>query len=272
MKAMVLAAGMGTRLRPLTEERPKALAEIGGHTLLEVTLRRLRRFGIREVVVNVHHFAEMVADYLRVRENFGMHIELSREPVLLDTGGGLLKAADFFLRDAGAAGEPFLLHNVDVLSAIDLNAMVAYHRQRGALATLAVQRRKSSRSLLLDAGMQLCGRQVAGAARPELARPESHTEPWAFAGIHVLSPRVFQLMHGKRMHGELTRSESTGCAPQGGGAREAVFSIVPEYLRLAAAGEAILGFGADGAYWRDLGTPASLRQAAEDAAQGLIAL
>src|SRR5712692_8245146 len=118
MKAMVLAAGLGTRLRPLTNDRPKALVEVAGRTLLEITLTRLRTFGIREVIVNVHHFADMVVDYLKSRDNFGIRIEVSREDVLLDTGGGLKKAAWFFLEDA-SRDEAFLLHNVDVISTID---------------------------------------------------------------------------------------------------------------------------------------------------------
>src|SRR6266852_7129174 len=118
MKAMVLAAGLGTRLRPLTNDRPKSLVEIAGRTLLEITLARLRGLGIREVIVNVHHFAELVIEYLKANNNFGMRIEISREDVLLDTGGGLKKAGWFFLEDAASADEPFLLHNVDVISTI----------------------------------------------------------------------------------------------------------------------------------------------------------
>ena len=103
MKAMILAAGLGTRLRPLTDDRPKALVEVAGHTLLEITLRRLRQFGVREVIVNVHHFADLVVDYLKEHANFGMRIEISREEVLLDTGGGLKKAAWFFLESSRRA-------------------------------------------------------------------------------------------------------------------------------------------------------------------------
>ena len=127
MKAMILAAGLGTRLRPLTNDRPKALVEVGGRTLLEITLARLRDFGIRDVIINVHHFAERIESYLKAKNDFGMHIELSREEVLLDTGGGLKKAGYFFLdsgkKDAGreVSGRegPFLLHNADVISNID---------------------------------------------------------------------------------------------------------------------------------------------------------
>ena len=118
MKAMILAAGLGTRLRPLTDDRPKALVEIAGRTLLEITLSRLRGFGVREVIINVHHRAEMIVEYLKKNANFGMGIEISREEILLDTGGGLKKAAYFFLEDS--AEKPFIVHNVDVISTIDL--------------------------------------------------------------------------------------------------------------------------------------------------------
>ena len=100
MKAMILAAGLGTRLRPLTDDRPKALVEVAGRTMLEITLSRLRAFGVRDVIINVHHFADMIVEYLKANENFGMRIEVSREEVLLDTGGGLKKAAHFFLEDS----------------------------------------------------------------------------------------------------------------------------------------------------------------------------
>src|ERR1051326_1266840 len=117
MKAMVLAAGLGTRLRPLTNTRPKALVEFGGKTLLEITLTRLKSYGVQDVIVNVHHFADMVVDYLKAKGNFGLHIEISREDVLLDTGGGLKKAGWFFGSDPD---EPFILHNADVITTIDL--------------------------------------------------------------------------------------------------------------------------------------------------------
>ena len=132
MKAMILAAGLGTRLRPLTNDRPKALVEINGRTLLEIALSRLRAIGVSEVIINVHHFADVLTRYLAANNNFGMHIEISREDQLLDTGGGLKKAANFFLRDA--AERPFLLHNVDVLSTIDLGEMLRILHQDDALA------------------------------------------------------------------------------------------------------------------------------------------
>src|SRR5579859_3458121 len=132
MKAMVLAAGLGTRLRPLTNDRPKALVEVCGRTLLEITLARLRDFGIHDVIINVHHYADMVIDRVKAAGNFGMHIEFSREDVLLDTGGGLKKAAWFF---SGSTDDPFILHNVDVISTIDIQRMVEVHKERNSLAT-----------------------------------------------------------------------------------------------------------------------------------------
>src|SRR2546425_6289247 len=169
MKAMILAAGLGTRLRPLTDNRPKALVEIAGRTLLEITLSHLRAFGIREVIINVHHFADMILEYLKTNDNFGMHIEVSREEALLDTGGGLKKAAYFFLEDSKPFDKPFIVHNVDVISTIDLRRMVQFHTEHQALTTLAVQDRETSRYLLFDEQLQLCGRRSSGTAIPGCA-------------------------------------------------------------------------------------------------------
>ena len=246
MKAMVLAAGLGTRLRPLTDDRPKALVEVAGRTMLEIALERLRSVGVNEVVVNAHHHAQQLIDYLSAHRNFGMEIEISREEELLDTGGGLKKAAHFFLRSGD--NEPFLVHNVDVLSSIDLRAIVQEHSGSGALATLAVQQRKTSRYLLFDNEGLLCGRRAGIDGAIEWARPVAEPEPLAFCGIHVLSPRIF------------ARMEEDGA-----------FSIVPAYLRLAALGERITAFRADAFYWRDLGRPESVQQAALDLAAGLCA-
>src|ERR1700730_17360930 len=159
MKAMILAAGLGTRLRPLTDHRPKALVEVAGRTLLEITLSRLKSFGIQDVIINVHHFAQMIVDYLKANDHFGMHIAISHEEVLLDTGGGLKKAASFFLENSSRLDAPFILHNVDVISAIDLRRMAQFHTENHALATLAVQNRETSRHLLFDEQLQLCGRE-----------------------------------------------------------------------------------------------------------------
>ena len=264
---MVFAAGLGTRLRPLTDDRPKALVTIAGRTLLEITLSRLRTFGVREVVLNAHHFADQIVAYLAANQNFGMRIEVSREEVLLDTGGGLKKAAWFFLEPGADANQPFLIHNVDVLSTIDLARMAEFHAQRNALATLAIAERATSRPLLFDAQDRLLGRaaanktettgaQTMGAPGPSsaagggtgasaIAGPEHPGTALAFAGIHVVSPRIFAKLD-----------------------EQGAFSIIDAYVRLAAKGETILGFRADGAYWRDLGRPGDLIAAERDVVNG----
>jgi NDP-sugar pyrophosphorylase family protein len=289
---MILAAGLGTRLRPLTDTCPKALVEISGRALLEITLTRLRAFGVTEVIINVHHFADMIIDYLKSHNNFGLRIELSREDILLDTGGGLKKAAWFFPEDparddslrseSSIPDEPFLLHNVDVITTIDFARMLQFHKENHALATLAVQRRETSRPLLFDNHLQLRGRRidnkntVISSEARDLSSPPSrdaspsaettnncHSErgeesafsespakrpeslhALAFSGIHIISPRLLRLL-----------------------TEEGVFSIISSYLRLAAQGEKILAFRTDQYYWRDLGRPADLAQAAHDLQQ-----
>jgi mannose-1-phosphate guanylyltransferase len=248
MKAMILAAGLGTRLRPLTDRRPKALVEIAGRTMLEITLSRLRACGIREVIINVHHFADMILEYLRIHDNFGMDIAISREEVLLDTGGGLRKAAYFFLdENSSRFEEPFILHNVDVISTIDLRRMLQFHVDNQALATLAVQDRETSRYLLFDERLQLCGRRSGRDQKPELVRSSRKMQALAFAGIHVISPRLLTMT-----------------------IEEGAFSIVTSYLRLAGRGEKILAFRADEYYWRDLGKPENVLQAGQDLQQNVL--
>jgi NDP-sugar pyrophosphorylase family protein len=244
MKAMILAAGLGTRLRPLTDNQPKALVEVAGRTMLEITLARLRSYDIREVIINVHHFADMILEYLKANDNFGMRIEVSREEDLLDTGGGLKKAAYFFLGDPHGSERPFILHNVDVISTIDLRRMVQFHTENQALATLAVQDRETSRYLLFDEQLQLCGRRSGHDQKNEFVRSSQQAQPLAFSGIHVVSPRLFTMM-----------------------IEEGVFSIITSYLRLAAQGESILAFRADEYYWRDVGRPGNVLQTAEDLQQ-----
>jgi len=250
MKAMILAAGLGTRLRPLTDDRPKALVEINGRTLLEMTLSRLRRFGVSEVIINVHHFADMIVEYLKANDNFGMRIEVSREQVLLDTGGGLKKASHFFTGDSdkesGPPEDPFIMHNVDVLSTVDLRQLVQSHIEHQALATLAVQDRVTSRYLLFDDQLQLCGRR-SGDQETELVKPAKQSKALAFSGIQVISPRLLAMM-----------------------TENGAFSIITTYLRLAAEGQRILAFRADEYYWRDLGSFGNVAQAAQDLGQKIV--
>jgi NDP-sugar pyrophosphorylase family protein len=244
MKAMILAAGLGTRLRPLTNDRPKALVEVGGRTLLEITLARLREFGIREVIVNVHHLADVIVEYLKANDDFGMRVEISRERELLDTGGGLKKASWVFTEDAERSDEPFILHNVDVISTIDLKKLAMFHSEREALATLAVQERETSRYLFFDEQGQLCGRRVGRDGMREMVRGAQDRESLqalAFSGVHVISPRIFSLLK-----------------------EDGAFSIIDVYLRLAGMRERIFAFRADEYYWRDLGRMENLAQAERD--------
>jgi len=238
---MVLAAGLGTRLRPLTNDRPKALVQIGGRTLLEIVLTRLALFGVRDVIVNVHHFADMVVEFLQAHNNFGLQVEISREEVLLDTGGGLKKAAWFFLEDPGRLDEPFLVHNVDVISNVDLGKVLKFHAEHRALATLVVQKRESSRQLLFSHEGELGGRWISG-RDPEFVRPTPNLQAFAFLGIHAISPRL------------LCKIDEEG-----------IFSIIPTYLRLAKEGQRIMGFRADEYSWRDLGRIDDLEKADSEA-------
>lgn len=223
MKAIVFAAGLGLRLRPLTDSLPKALVDINGAPMLELVIRRLAAAGVTGLVVNTHHFHERIAAFLEAKNNFGLDIALSREEGFpLETGGGLKRAAALL-----AGSEPFFAYNSDVYSPLDLRALYAAHLASGALATLAVRERPSRRRLLFDADLNLRGRE--GEAAPAGLRP------LAFSGIQVLSPAFLE---------KITES--------------GVFSITPVHLRLAAAGEPIKGFEDASDFWCDIGDPARL--------------
>jgi NDP-sugar pyrophosphorylase family protein len=183
----------------------------------------------------------MVVDYLQAHDNFGMRVEISPEEVLLDTGGGLKKAAHFFLKDNTGSDEPFVLHNVDVLSTIDLARMVEFHAKHQALATLAVQDRETSRYLLFDESGRLCGRRAGRDQAPEMVRAVSQVQALAFTGIHVISPRFLGMM-----------------------TEEGAFSIITSYLRVAALGESVVAFRADEYSWRDLGRPENVALAEQE--------
>ena len=232
MKAMILAAGRGTRLQPFTNARPKALVEVAGRTLLEQVLDRLVGAGVTEVIVNLHHLGEQIPPFLAEHGNFGLkRVAYSPEPGLLGTGGGIKQAAWFF-----DDGQPFLVHNVDVLSEIDLGALVCAHRQAGALATLAAMARPTSRPLYFDAGGQLVGRRSAAKEDEFVRPPRGEMVPLGFCGVQAVSPAIF---------GKMTE---TGA-----------FGITESYLRLAGAGETIIAHRVDGARWRDCGRLEDLR-------------
>jgi MurNAc alpha-1-phosphate uridylyltransferase len=191
MKAMILAAGRGTRLQPLTSDRPKALIEISGIALLEHIIRRLKSFGFHDIVINVHHFPDQIIKFLESKKNFGINIKISDErQKLLDTGGGLKKAAGLL-----QSREPILIHNVDVLSHIPLQSLIVEHLTSGALATLAVSQRESRRFLIFDQDNQLIGWQntITGEIKGKTSG-EKATKKLAFSGISIISQKILRML------------------------------------------------------------------------------
>jgi N-acetyl-alpha-D-muramate 1-phosphate uridylyltransferase len=224
MKAMILAAGLGTRFKPWTDKHPKALAVINGKSLLERNILFLQSFGIRDVLVNVHHFSEQIIDTIKKNNGWGSTIKISDESgQVLETGGGLKKAADFF--DYGS----FVLMNVDILTDLDLAEMIFFHEEKKPLATLAVTDRKTSRYFLFDKNDRLSGWRNTRTAEEKIRIPGAGLVEKAFSGIHLISPEIFPLMH-----------------------QEGKFSIVDVYLELAAE-KMILGFDHSGSKLVDVG-------------------
>ena len=233
MKAMIFAAGLGTRLKPITNDRPKALAEIHGIPILEIVIRRLINYGFDEIIVNVHHFADKVIAFLKSKNNFGINLQISDEKgELLDTGGGLKKASWFF-----DDNEPFLVHNVDTLTDIDLLDFYNYHKNNNALATLLVRHRPGSRFFLFDETKRLCGwENVITKEKVIASNQNGQIEQIAFSCLHIINPYIFKLFDEK------------GC-----------FSIIDVYLRLAK-DHKIMGYVNDESYWIDVGTPEKLQR------------
>jgi N-acetyl-alpha-D-muramate 1-phosphate uridylyltransferase len=234
MKAMILAAGLGTRLKPYTDHLPKALVPVAGKPMIEYVILRLKSVGIKDIIVNVHHFAKQVIDFIRSNNDFGIHIEISDETgLLLDTGGGLKKASWFF-----EDGTPFILHNVDVLSSIDLDAMLTSHNAHQSVATLAVSNRESSRYFLFDKEMQLCGwENTLKNERIINMNPGYELARMAFSGIHIIDPLIFKYI-----------------------TEEGRFSMVNMYLKLAKE-LPVFGFTHDSKLWIDMGRPSDVEKA-----------
>jgi len=231
MKAMILAAGLGTRLRPLTDTLPKALMDINGMTMLEVAIRRLIKAGFNEVIINTHYFADKIEKFLKDKDNFGIRIEISYEEELLDTGGGLKKAAWFF-----DDNKPFALYNADIYCDMDLKVMYEEHVQRDSLVTLAVKERESGSYLLFDNDLILKG-LLSSKRKTDFEGNAANLTKLAFSGIHIISPKFFLEMK-----------------------EDGVFSIIEPYLRLARQGAKIKGFRMDGAFWRDMGSLKKLEE------------
>lgn len=233
MKAMILAAGRGTRLQSLTENTPKALIKAGGMSMLERLIFKMKVQGVSSIVINVHHFADQIISFLKEKDNFGIPISISDESdSLLETGGGIMKAARLLGND-----EPFIVHNVDVLSDLDLRKLYEDHKTNDALATLAVKNRKTSRYLLFDEGLRMQGWENQKTEERIIPGNPYNLSPLAFSGIHVISPAIFPLFN-----------------------ESGKFSIIETYLRLCK-DYPIRAFKHDDGLWIDAGKPEGLKVA-----------
>jgi N-acetyl-alpha-D-muramate 1-phosphate uridylyltransferase len=235
MKAMLFAAGLGTRLKPFTDKHPKALALVNGKPLLQRNIEYLIKFGISDFIINVHHFADQIETFLQEHNNFGVHINLSHEKgEPLETGGGLMKAS-WFLE---AQTFPFLVMNADILTDLNIGDMLSYHNQHKPLATLAVTNRKSSRNFLFNDDMILCGWINNSTGETRMARHgEKNLQPGAFTCVHIIDPAIFPLVKQKGK-----------------------FSIIDTYLDLAVDNE-IRGFMHNQDCVIDVGRPESIIEA-----------
>jgi MurNAc alpha-1-phosphate uridylyltransferase len=234
MKAMILAAGLGTRLKPFTDKHPKALAIVNGKTILQRNIEYLASFGIREVIINVHHFADQIIDLIKANNGFGSVITFSDETrEVLETGGGIKKAAWFFEKDEA----PFIVMNVDILTDMNLEQMMFQHKKSNSLATLAVSSRITSRYFLFDEKDHLCGWKNESTGEQKISRESKNYIQKAFSGIQVLSPKIFDLI---KMEGK--------------------FSMVDVYLDLAKTQD-IMAFDHSESKFIDVGKPESILKA-----------
>jgi NDP-sugar pyrophosphorylase family protein len=230
MKAMILAAGLGTRLKPFTDEHPKALAEVNGKSLLQRNIEYLASFDITDVIVNVHHFPGQITDIIKQNKGFGSNITISDEKdKVMETGGGLMKAKDFFDAD-----EPFVLMNVDVLTDLNLRRMIKQHKSTKSLATLAVTHRNTNRYFLFDDLENLCGWKNIKTGEQKISKESGKYFEKAFSGVHVISPKIFPLI---KLKGK--------------------FSMVDVYLQLCKT-NCIMGFDHSTTKFVDVGKPDSI--------------
>lgn len=225
MRAMILAAGLGTRLRPFTNTKPKALIEIGGFTMLELSIMYLKKYGFTEVIINIHHFADQIIDYINRNDQFGINISFSDErSQLLDTGGAIVHASSFF-----KGSEPFLVMGVDVLTDLDLEKFIRYHLEQKPLVTMAVKDRETSRSLMFDKNMHLKGWRDNRSGESRGAKIQDSQFALGFSVIQIIQPEIFSLIKEK-----------------------GVFSLMDLYLRLMGSHK-IIGFDHSGDIWLEFG-------------------
>ena len=233
MQAMILAAGLGTRLKPITEELPKALVEVNGKTLLEIAIRNLIENDFRRIVINVHHFADKVKEFLG-NNTFAADIFISDESdLLLDTGGGIKHAQKFF------DNSPILIHNVDIISNLNLKEFYQYHISDDSVASLVVSNRKSNRYLLFNEADILCGWQDVNKNEKIIVREDSKLNQLAFNGIHILNPHLIDSFPDEK-----------------------VFSVIKAYLKIAGT-EDIHAYVSNDIKWIDVGKVDSLQKASQ---------
>lgn len=231
MKAMLLAAGLGTRLKPFTDFHPKALALVNGKTLLQRNIEYLKGFGVDGIIINVHHFAEQIIQFLDAHHSFGIDIQISDErDVVLETGGGLLKAKGYFEKEK----TPFVLMNADILTQLSLSDMLRFHKEHQPLATLAVSKRSSSRHFLFNKQQQLCGWENTQTNEAIYCRHDNPLHAMAFSGIHIIEPQLFSFI-----------------------THQGKFSMVDVYLDIATQ-QIILGYDHTGIALIDAGKPESI--------------
>ncbi len=243
-KALILAAGLGTRLRPVINDRPKALVEVAGVTMLERVVNRMKQYGITEITINVHHLAQQIVDFVASRNNFGVQIHFSDErDLLLDTGGAIVAARRWL-----DGNEPFLVHNADILTDLDYGDMEREHLASGALATILVKHRPTQRYFLFDKNKRLCGwiNKATGETRPSglVFEADGKYDEMAFGGIYVLSPAIFPALEAYAT-------------------KNRVFSITPFYVDHCRS-LPIHAYCPDREYlWLDVGKPDTLARANE---------
>ncbi len=226
MKAIIFSAGYGTRLQPWTNNKPKALVEYKNIPLLQHVILKLKKHNFNDIIINIHHFANQIEEFIKQNNSFGINITFSDElDLLLDTGGGLKKTAHFFNDN-----KAFLAYNVDIISDIDLNKFYDYHINNKVLVTLAVQNRKTSRQLLFDAEKNLCQwKNIITGEIKQARRAIGNLEPYAFSGLHIINPDIFEKIK-----------------------EDGVFSIIDLYLRLSK-NENIIYYNHNNSSWKDLG-------------------
>jgi NDP-sugar pyrophosphorylase family protein len=230
VKAMIFSAGLGTRFKPWTDHHPKALAIVNGKSLLQRNIEYLQQYGITDVVVNVHHFADQIEEAVHKNEGWGSKITISDErDVVLETGGGLLKAKDFLI-DNG----PFVIINVDILTNLNLSSLISFYQSRKPLIAFGVTDRKTSRNFLFDEGMQLCGWRNKSTGEEKISRQRDVYIERAYSCVAVFDPSVFD------------RIKQTG-----------KFSLTETYLDLSRE-HSVLGYDHSGDHLVDVGKPESV--------------